>query len=502
DRPVRERTVYEDLQMFSQVLNQIRVNHPDTVAPHTLFMAAIEGMVRAADPHSYVIPAARLAPEKERAYRDGKLVPVPLTFRYIGGTPVVVSVRPGTSAVRAGIVPGDELVAIEGEPVSATTAFELEIVLAGPPASEVSLTFRRRRLDGSTTRTTSTVAREEPDPAEAVPVAELITDGIGYVRVTTFASEKVADDLDDALDRLEDQGMEGLVLDLRDNGGGLIDEAAAVAGAFLPRNAVVYTTSGRKTEVVDTGRVRRSFWRSERDYPLVLLVNEGTASAAELVAGAFQDHDRALVAGRPTFGKALLMQPFPLTDGSIMVLVIGKVHTPCGRTVQREYRDLSTQEYYRATAEERSRAQREACTTASGRTVYGGGGIYPDHLIERRPTPRWVDRIHEEDLLLRWVPGFLDDRPDRYAELQEVIGAPGLHADDLRAFLDFAAEQGVPVPDDDEAHDRLQRLILARIAAARFGAPGLYRYLAHNDPDVQTAVALLPDARALLEPDR
>src|SRR5205085_9524459 len=122
--------------------------------------------------------------------------------------------------------------------------------------------------------------------------------------VTTFMGDKIADDLHSALERLENSGMQRLILDLRGNGGGRVDEAKRIAGEFLPRGAVVYTASGRKTEVTDTGRVQRSFWRSERKYPIAILVDEGTASAAELVAGALQDHDRALIVGRTTFGKS------------------------------------------------------------------------------------------------------------------------------------------------------------------------------------------------------
>lgn len=498
DSPVRQRTVYEDLQMFSQVLNQIRVNHPDSVDTHVLFMAAVEGMVRAADPHSYVITAARLSPEKERAYRHGDLVPVPITFRYVGGAPVVVAVDPGSDAVASGIIPGDELLAIDGEPVRAETALELDIVLAGRGGTEVALTFQRRSLDGTLVRIDRTVTREATDAAGGVPVALMLDSATGYVRVTTFTTEDVASELDDALKQLEGQGMQGLVLDLRANGGGLVDEAAAVAGTFLPRGTMVYTTSGRKAEVVDTGRVRRAFWKSERDYPVVLLVNEGTASASELVAGALQDHDRALVVGQPTFGKALLMQGFPLTDGSVMMLVIGKVHTPCGRTIQREYRDVSTREYYRAATDERDREGRETCRTDGGRTVYGGGGIYPDHVLEKRPSPAWLGRVHQEDLILRWVPGLLEERADRYADLEAMVADPVLHPDDLDAFLTFAADQGVNVPAEDAALSRLQEAILASVVHIRFGPTGLYTFLAYRDPDVAAAAGLLPDARALL----
>ena len=343
-----------------------------------------------------------------------------------------------------------------------------------------------------------TVARERVDP-KGVHAALMLDDSTGYVRVTTFAADDVAAALDRALDGLEDRGMSGLVLDLRDNGGGLVEEAAAVAGAFLPRGALVYTTSGRKEEVVDTGRVRRSFLQSRRTYPVVTLVNEGTASAAELVAGALQDHDRALVAGRPTFGKALIMQPFPLTDGSLMMLVVGKAHTPCGRTIQREYHRVATREYYRSAADARERLEREPCTTTGGRSVYGGAGIFPDRALDPAPAPRWLDRIHEADLLLRWVPGFLQEDSARYAALEPVINDPRLQPDEIQAFLDFAADQGVEIPDDDDALGHLHRATLSRVVRPRFGDDGLYTFLAHTGPEARQAAALLPDARALAE---
>jgi len=148
-RAIRPRSTAEDLQMFSQVLNQIRVNHPDSIDMHELLMAAVEGMVRAADPHSFVIPAVRLDPAREAAWMDGKLFPVPVAFWYIGGDPVVVSVAAGSRAASLDILPGDQLVAIDHKPVAATSANELEIFLAGAKGAPVALTFERRRLDGS-----------------------------------------------------------------------------------------------------------------------------------------------------------------------------------------------------------------------------------------------------------------------------------------------------------------------------------------------------------------
>ncbi|HEX7119383.1 MAG TPA: S41 family peptidase [Longimicrobiales bacterium] len=488
-RAIRPRTVYEDLQMFSQVLNQIRVNHPDSVDTHALFMAAVEGMVRAADPHSYVLPATRLSPEKEAELRAGRLVPIPLRFRYHGGAPVVASVDPNSRAALLGIQPGDELVAIDGEPVDARSEAELEIVLAGDEGTAAVLTFERRRIDGSLARFERRVEREETRGASAIPAALMLDDSTGYARVVTFAREDIANELRDALGRLERSGMRRLVLDLRDNGGGLLDEAAAVAGVFLPEGAIVFTTTGRKEELVDTIRVERSFWRSERTYPIVVLVNAGTASAAELVAGALQDHDRALVVGRPTFGKSLMMQGFPMTDGSVIVLVVGHVRTPCGRSIQREYRTISTREYYRSSLDERDRIGRPTCTTAGGRTVYGGGGIYPDVLLERDAVPLWLSRVRENALALRWTPGYVEANPGAFPDADSLARAARVPPGAVELFRAFARDQGIEIPDGAEADRQVEELLLLSIAASRWGAEGYFRVAAAIDPEIHEAVA-------------
>ena len=404
----RHRTLAEDLQLFSQVLNQIRVNHPDSLDTHELLMAAIEGMVSAADPHSYVVPFSRLDSAKEVAMRDGKLFPVPIDFRFVGGAPLVVGISPGSHAVSLDILPGDELVAADGRPIAAKSADELDISLAGPKNSNVAMTFRRRRSDGSVTRLERSVRRERVDEASAVPVATMLANNTGYVRVTTFVGEKVADQLHDALESLEKKGMARLVLDLRGNGGGLVDEAKRIAGEFLPRGTILYTATGRKADVTDTGRVQRSFFSSERKYPIAVLVDDGTASASELVAGALQDHDRALIVGRTTFGKSLLMRTFPLADGSRMTLVVGRLRTPCGRVIQRDYHSLSRREYYMEAGESAATSDRPSCKTDRGRTVYGGGGIVPDVVLDEALTPIWRIRLGERALAPTWAAGYVD----------------------------------------------------------------------------------------------
>lgn len=365
----------------------------------------------------------------------------------------------GTAARQLDILPGDELVAVEGVPVSAASAEELEIALAGARNSLVRLAFERRRADGSIGRLERAVRRERTNDATAVPVATMLDSTTGYVRVTTFMGERVADDLHGALDRLEKKGMQRLVLDLRDNGGGSVAEAARVAGEFLPRGAVVYSSSGRKAEITDTGRVQRSFWRSERRYPIVVMVNAGTASASELVAGALQDHDRALIVGRPTFGKSLLMRGFPMSDGSVLVLVVGQIRTPCGRVVQREYRTM-------------------------------------DVVLPELPArPRWLVRAEEQQLILAWSGSYLDGKGATLGTVESFLGSP-LSSTTLSDFRVYALRQGVEIPVDGD--QLLQQVLRESIAFAKWGAEGAYQVSVARDAAIREAVGSFSEAARIL----
>ena len=325
------------------------------------------------------------------------------------------------------------------------------------------------------------------DEETAVPVALLLDAETGYVRITSFSNLKVADDLHDAIGRLKDRGMKRLVLDLRDNGGGYVDQAARVAGVFLPAGATVYIAEERKEAKPDTVTVKRSFWKREDRYPLIVLVNDGTASASELVAGALQDNDRALIVGRATFGKALMMRPFPLTDGSVVMLAFGRVRTPCGRIVQREYRDLTRREYYRLAGAARDTTGRPSCRTAGGRTVYGGGGVHPDVRLEDSPRyPTWLARLLEEDLPLKWAGGYLTAA--KVPPLDSLALRPSLPADAVPDFRQFAQAKGLEIPAGAEVDTRLQRLLVQQVAYTKWGEGGLAQVATALDQAVREAV--------------
>ena len=498
---IRPRTLAEDLQLFSQVLNQIRVNHPDSVDSHQLLMAAIEGLVRATDPHSYVVPAVRLDSARQRALEEGKLARVPISFAYAAGVPSVVSVAPGSHAARQDILVGDELIAVDGQALTAESEDELDIALAGTKGSTASLRFLRRRLDGTIATLERAVKRERTEELPAVPVARMLDSLTGYVRITTFASDKVADEFHDAVQRLESAGMRRLLIDLRDNGGGLVSQASDAAGEFLPRGAVIYTAEGRKKSVNTTVKVSRSFWRRERNYPVVVMVNRGTASASELFAGALQDNDRAIVVGRPTFGKALLMQGMPLTDGSYMMLVVGHVKTPCGRVVQRQYRGVRQSDYWRGADAARDTVGRPSCKTPAGRTLYGGGGIYPDIALDHAPpTPLWLRHLQEQELPLKWAGAAISDPARAPADIERYVSGTVIQAATLAEFRDFARARGGDVPEGVEADVQLRRALTAELARAKLGEAGYYRVLLTDDAWITQASQAFARAELLKGP--
>jgi carboxyl-terminal processing protease len=296
--------------------------------------------------------------------------------------------------------------------------------------------------------------------------------------------------------------MASLVLDLRDNGGGSVRQAADVAGEFLPEGALVYTAEGRKKEMTDTGRVRRSFWRQSKNYPIVVLINRGTASAAELVAGALQDHDRALIVGRPSFGKSLLMRGFPLADGSVMMLVVGHVRTPCGRTIQRAYKDVSSRDYFRLAGASQDTARRPACSTKSGRRVFGGGGIYPDVVADEQQdrVPLWMSIVAERELILGWTGAFLEERGGLLVSAEAFVADSTLRTVALSSFRTHATRAGVAIPNDLDADRQLWWMLSRFVAFAKWGSEAAYLVEARLDPVIRRASSLVPLAAQLVRP--
>jgi carboxyl-terminal processing protease len=217
------------------------------------------------------------------------------------------------------------------------------------------------------------------------------------------------------------------------------------------------------------------------------------------LAGALQDHDRGLIVGRPTFGKSFIMQAFPLADGSLIELVIGRFRTPCGRVVQRAYRGMTTREYYRLASAARDTAGLPSCHTDAGRIVYGGGGIFPDvPLSPGAGRPLWLARVYEQDLPLQWVGAYVTEHRAELGQAEAFERNPELAANALAQFRQFAVVQGVEIPEAPEVDETIRRMLIREVAAVAFGQDVYYRVAARMDPQVSAAVAALAGAEAIL----
>jgi carboxyl-terminal processing protease len=326
-KPVKEvyskEELYGQLELFTDVLAVIQKEYVDKVEAKKIIQGALRGMMLSLDPYSQF-----LDPD---AYKEIK---VESKGRY-GGLGIVITVRDGlltvispmedTPAWRAGIKPRDIIVKIDDKTTQDITITEAVKKLRGKPGSKVHLTIMRR---GESELLEFEIVRDIIK-IKSVKDARVLEDNIGYVKILDF-QENTADDLEKALKKLEAQGIDSLILDLRNNPGGLLDSAVEVAEKFLPANKVVVSTRGRrKTQ----NMVFKSQISAPREYPMVVLVNEGSASGSEIVAGALQDYKRAILLGKKTFGKGSVQTIIPLKDGSALRLTTSKYYTPNGRMI-------------------------------------------------------------------------------------------------------------------------------------------------------------------------
>jgi carboxyl-terminal processing protease len=487
------RSNYEALQTFADVLNHIRLHYVDSVGAEAVVRAGVEGVLRALDPHSRFMP--RAAVEREQAVARGELGSVGLVLETVDRIPTVLAVVPGGPAARKGIAPGDRLVAVDDTTTAGRDAKELELALAGRPGSRLALTLERGpRLEPERYGVT---VRREVIPHRSVTVRRLVDDTTGFVTLADFAPGAERD-VEDAVRRLTGQGATRLVLDLRGNPGGSVDAAVGVASLFLPRFAVVFRTRGRSGDLEHSyaTRVDGRF----RDLPLIVLVDANSASAAEALAASLQDHDRALVVGQRTFGKALLQRPFVLVSGDVVWLTVGRVLSPSGRVIQRPYAGLAA-DAYRAMAGQGPSDTLVRFHTDAGRAVRGGGGVRPDVELPPPPgRPAWHaiarDSLFDESVADSVAAGGSGSdaeraswiaRPERWRH--EVLD-PYLAR--VRGRLGVAAEI------DDALAEDLARELAARVAEVRWGTAVREDLLLRHDAVLTAARAQFPRLPGLL----
>jgi carboxyl-terminal processing protease len=490
------QSAYEELQTFSGVLNHIRVNYADSVTYAELVRAAIDGMLRSLDPHSYFL--SRRDWERQEAFERGDLVGTGVTLDEEDSAATVLSLTPDGPAARAGVEPGDRIAEIADTSVAGLKLEEVELRLAGPKGSKVRVKLERGlRLEPETL--TVTLKREALKPPPVVWTA-MVDSVTGYLQLIWFGP-KAAAEVRDGLKRLERQGARQLVLDLRNNPGGIVDAAVEIASDFLPKATVVFRTKGRKQDANQDFVTQHD--GDFRDLPLVVLINGGSASASEALAGSLQDHDRALILGRRSFGKALVLAGFVvLPAGDRVQLTIARVYTPSGRIIQRRYKGLAREQYLAFAG--KAGAAEDTLTvfrTDHGRAVRGGGGIVPDVVLAAPGAPPvWWSVAADSGFVAAVADSVAQTLPaTAAARAHWIAGRERWAASLLVPFLArVRARLHVAAQPDSLLADRMALLLAVRAATVRWPPDGGDELRVRNDSDIRAAVGTFPRLAELL----
>ncbi len=480
--PANDNDVRDSLRTFSDVYRVVQENYAEKVDPDkAIYDGAIPGMLRVLDPHSnFFDPKAYAALREEQR---GKYYGVGMQVGPRNNKVIVIAPFAGAPAYRAGIRPGDIIVAVDGKPTDNMSTSDVADLLKGPKGTTVKITVLREGVDKPLT---FTVVRDEI-PRYSVDVHFLIRPGIGYIHISGF-QETTDKEVRDALDSFGD--IHGLILDLRQNPGGLLSEGVGVADLFLKKGQVIVSHHGRSSpEKV----YKATHGNGGKNYPIVVLVNRGTASAAEIVAGAIQDHDRGLIVGETTFGKGLVQTVYPLSENTGLALTTAKYYTPSGRLIQRDYTGVSLYDYYYNDRDAGDSANRQVKMTDSGRTVYGGGGITPDVKIPAPKTNLFQDTMLEKYAFFNFAKHYvIDHKVTKQFEVDDAV------MQDFRKFLD---EQNIPYTEADLAAnaDWVRTNIKSELFINEFGQQAGLQVQAENDPEVLKALELLPEAKQLAD---
>src|SRR5438105_11200727 len=473
--------VRDSLRQFATVYDVVEQNYAEPVnADKAIYNGAIPGMLHVLDPHSNFFDPKSYSLLRED--QRGKYYGVGMTVGPRNNKVIVIAPFVGTPAYRAGIRPGDIIVAVDGKPTDNMSTGDVADLLKGPKGTTVHITILR---EGSDKPLEFAVVRDEI-PRYSVDLHFLIRPGIGYMHVTGF-NETTEHEVADALDKMGD--LKGLILDLRQNPGGLLNEGVGVADKFLRKGQLIDSHHGRSSP---EKRYTATHGNGGKEYPLVVLVNRGTASAAEIVAGAIQDHDRGLIAGETTFGKGLVQTVYPLVENTGLALTTAKYYTPSGRLIQRDYSNVSLYDYYYHREGEEN-GSHEIKLTDSGRTVYGGGGISPDVKIAAVKSNRFQDSLLQHYAFFNFAKRYvITHHPTNKFEVDDVV------MQDFRKFLD---EDKIPYTEGDliENNEWVRSSIRSEIFVDAFGQEEGLKVRAESDPQVIKALELLPQAKALAD---
>ena len=504
EKAFSDDNVMEQVEKYSEVMNMVQKYYVDKVSVSDLNDAAIVGLLNKLDPHSVYMPPKNVA-ESDESF-SGKFEGIGVTFMIIHDTITVDSPVPGGPSDQLGIRAGDKIVTIEGHPAIKISEDSVRKQLRGPKGTKVDVQVVRY---GSTEPIKYTITRDVI-PLVSVMAHFMVDPATGYIDVGRFAGNTY-DELMTAMNELRSKGMQRLILDLRGNPGGYLEQAVRIADEFIGGNKTIVYTKGRVQQFDDV-MVSHPGDQYEKA-PLVVLVDNGSASASEIVSGAFQDLDRAVIVGQATFGKGLVQRQFPLRDGSALRLTISRYYTPSGRSIQKPYEgghyvkangqsvdedeDNFTHEF------DTKDTTRPKFKTASGRTIYGGGGITPDFVVKNDTIQMTTRKI--------WAAGVLSDFAQTY--VAQHVGDIKNQGEDafvknfrindpmFNQIIQMAKDKKVDVKMNEFDIDKqwLAVVLRAEIGRQIFGNEVRYKILLENDRQYQKAYNVLTEAQHLAE---
>lgn len=482
---------------FNEVVRFIDEVYVEEVGWDHTFEGAINGLLGTLDPHSVYITPQDAEINEENF--EGKYQGIGIHFDVIEGYLTVISVIPGSPSEKVGLQAGDRIIKIDGESAFQITMAEVPKKLKGPSGSSVEVTISRNGLEQTFD---VTITREE------IPIFTLNTyfkadEQTGYIWVNRFA-RTTATELEDALQNLEAQGLQQLILDLRGNGGGLLKEAVRIVNKFIRGHKKVVYTQGRFS------RYNEDFYTDDfkvenvRDYPLIILIDGGSASASEIVAGAIQDYDRGLIVGMNSFGKGLVQNEFLLSDQSRIRLTVSKYYTPSGRLIQKPYKNVK--DYYGSefqedenypVVQEDSLSNKPIFLTQGGRRVYGGGGISPDVEIKFETISKareMTRQFLQKRLFFEIASSLVNQNPHWAADFASYDRnfMPG--QEELSQLMRLAKEKDIKfsIAEFEQDREYLQNRLKAEIARNIWGMSKYYQVILEYDNQFKAALDLFP----------